>query len=74
MRRFAWQGGGVSGVSFSPDGKLVLTAAMDGTARLWNSDYTDTLHYLCKQLTRGFSQDERARYSITDENPTCPGP
>ena len=30
------QGGGVLGVAFSPNGKLLATADGDGTARLWN--------------------------------------
>ena len=72
-RRFSEQEGGISGVSYSSDGKLVLTAGMDGTARLWNSDYADTLRYLCSRLTRDFTQDERARYAIPDEKPTCSG-
>ncbi|MEH2453638.1 WD40 repeat domain-containing protein, partial [Nostoc sp.] len=28
--------GTVRGVSFSPDGKTIATASLDGTARLWN--------------------------------------
>ncbi len=34
------QGGAVAAVDYSPDGKLLLTAGRDGTARVWTADGT----------------------------------
>jgi WD40 repeat protein len=30
-------------VAFSHDGKLLLTGSEDGTARIWRTDYHDTM-------------------------------
>jgi WD40 repeat protein len=35
---FAGHTSAVTGVAFSPDGKLVLTGSSDGTARLWDRE------------------------------------
>jgi hypothetical protein len=49
-----------------------LTASDDNTARLWFTDYHDTLSYVCSLLNRDLTAEERAQYSILDDEPTCP--
>ena len=58
--------------AISPDGKYVLTVSNDATARLWYADYHDTIDYVCSLLTRDLSADERMRYGLIDQQPTCP--
>ena len=62
----------VRSVAFSPDGKYILTANDDGTARLWLLDLDDTIRGVCAVLTRDLTSDERIQYGITDQEPTCP--
>jgi WD40 repeat protein/serine/threonine protein kinase/energy-coupling factor transporter ATP-binding protein EcfA2 len=57
-------------ITFSPDGRFVLTANHE-TARLWFTDYRDLIDILCSRLVRGFTDNERARYGITDEEIPC---
>jgi WD40 repeat protein/class 3 adenylate cyclase len=73
LRSFAGHSDEVKSVAFSHDGKLVLTGSADGTARLWHTDYHDTMRYLCGQLARDLTGDERTQYNITGSTPTCPG-
>jgi WD40 repeat protein/transcriptional regulator with XRE-family HTH domain len=72
LRRFSGHSDVVRSVAFSRDGKSILTASTDKTARLWHTDYHDTMRYLCGLLTRDLSADERMRYGIIDQQPTCP--
>jgi WD40 repeat protein/class 3 adenylate cyclase len=74
VRRFAGHTNFVNAVAFSPDGKWVLTGSSDNTARLWRTDYHDTINDLCGLLLRDFSADERAQYEIKGDQPTCPKP
>jgi WD40 repeat protein/transcriptional regulator with XRE-family HTH domain len=72
LRRFIGHTAVVENVVFSPDGKYLLTGSDDGTARLWDVDYQTTIEYLCAVLWRDFTDDERIKYNITDNAPTCP--
>jgi WD40 repeat protein len=72
IRRLIGHSAPVENVVFSPDGKYLLTGSDDGTARLWDVDYHTTMDYLCSRLLRDFTDEERAQFGITDDEPTCP--
>ena len=61
----------VRSVAFSPDGKYVLTGSVDKTARLWDTDYQAMMQFACAHLVRNFTEEERLRYLILDNTPTC---
>jgi WD40 repeat protein len=72
VRVFPSDTNGIVAVAFSRDGTQVLTSSIDGTTRTWNVDYRATTTYLCGQLRRDLSDDERVQYGIADKAPTCP--
>ena len=72
VRRFTGHTNKVRDVAFSPDGKYILTASDDGTARLWLTDLHDTIDAVCALLTRDLTPEERAQFGISDQEPTCP--
>lgn len=69
---FAGHTDGINSGYFSRDGKTIVTASDDKTARLWPADYHDTIRALCTELTRDLTPDERAQYGIADQEPTYP--
>ena len=71
LRRFTDHTGSVEWAVFSPDGKTFFTGSDDGTAWMWDVDYHDTVRYLCANLLRDFTDEERAQYHIMDNKPTC---
>jgi WD40 repeat protein len=72
VRHFTGHTNEVRNVTFSPDGKYILTASNDGTARLWLTDYHDAIRATCALLTRDLTPDERAQFDISSQEPTCP--
>ena len=62
----------VYNLAFSPDGQYLVSVGADGIARFFDVDYHTTIKYLCSILLRDFTDDERAQYNITDDEPTCP--
>ncbi len=55
-----------------PDGKHVISGSYDRTVRIWEIDYHDFIAYACTRVTKDFTPDERIRYGIVDDAPTCP--
>jgi WD40 repeat protein len=72
VRRFTGHTAEVRDVAFSPDGKFILTASNDNTARLWLTDIKDTINEICALLTRDLTPEERVQFGISDQGPTCP--
>jgi len=72
VRRFTGHTSEVRDVAFSPDGKYIVTASFDGTARLWFTDIHDTIRAVCALLTRDLTPEERVQFDISDPGPTCP--
>ncbi len=72
VRTFSGHTDAVNSVAFSPDGKYVLTGSTDKTAALWDTDSSDTVLWACAHLTRDLTPEERTRYFITQDTPTCP--
>jgi WD40 repeat protein len=61
----------VWGAQFSPDGKRIVTASLDGTARVWDAatgwPLSERLHHLGKVFTALFSPDgERVLTASSD--------
>jgi WD40 repeat protein len=72
IRRLAGHTNEVRDVTFSPDGKYILTASEDSTARLWLTDLRNTIDAVCATLTRDLTPEERVQFGISDQGPTCP--
>jgi WD40 repeat protein len=72
VRRFTGHTAEVRDVAFSLDGKYILTASFDGIARLWFTDFHETIGAVCALVTRDLTSEERVQFGITDPGPTCP--
>jgi WD40 repeat protein len=71
IRRLTGHTNEVRDVTFSPDGKYILTASEDGTARLWLTSLQDTIHEVCTTLTRDLTPEERIQFDVSDQGSTC---
>jgi WD40 repeat protein/class 3 adenylate cyclase len=72
VRRFAGHTAALHTAAFSPDGTYILTSSDDHTARLWPIDHHANVTFLCGELSRDFTTQERAQFGIQDNAPTCP--
>jgi FOG: WD40 repeat len=72
VRRFTGHTAEVCDVAFSPDGRYILTASNDATARVWFTDIQDTINAICALLTRDLTTEERTQFGISDPGSTCP--
>jgi WD40 repeat protein len=74
LRRLADPSGALFGWAFSRDSKHVLTTSQADSkvVRMWNTDYRDTIRFLCGALIRDLTDEEREQFSISDNKPTCP--
>jgi WD40 repeat protein len=62
----------VNGTQFSPDGKYIVTASDDGTARVYLVHIEDLIELAKKRLTRELTCEERVQYLHEDR--VCPTP
>jgi WD40 repeat protein len=71
VRRFIGHSNQVRDIDFSPDGKYILTASNDNTARLWLTNLNDTIQAVCALLTRDLTSEERIQFDILNQGSTC---
>lgn len=53
----------VTAAVFSADGRALLTASQDGTARLWHVNAEDLLRVADERILRDFTREERLRFA-----------
>jgi len=59
-------------VELSPDGHSILIGGSDQFAQLWDTNYQTLVDSVCARVLRDFTDEEREKYNINDQQPTCP--
>jgi Tol biopolymer transport system component len=68
---FTVKQGRAASMVLSPDGRQVAIGYETGMVVMWPVDYHDMLTLACEHITRDFTADERAEYSLGD-GAACP--
>jgi WD40 repeat protein len=71
LRRFTGYADGLARVAFTPDHSKLMTISNDGLVRLTYVRLQDAVDNLCGRLISDLDADARARYGISDPDPTC---
>ena len=72
IRVFSGPMNDVHSVAFVADGQHVLTGSADGQVLEWDVNYQTAMATACARIFRDFNDDERQRFSISSNSPTCP--
>jgi WD40 repeat protein len=72
LRIFSGHTAAVTSVTFTRDGKRIVSGSLDKTIRTWITDCNDFLVYACSRVGVDFTPEDRLSYGISDEEPTCP--
>ncbi len=58
-------------VAIAPDSQSVIVGGSEQIAQLWDVDYQGLADSVCTRVLRDFTDEEREKYSIYDQEPTC---
>ena len=61
----------LKGADFSPDGRWFYVFSAS-EIRGWRTDYLEFIDFACEHLYYDFTEAERIRFNILDDEPTCP--
>jgi WD40 repeat protein len=74
LRRFGEYNDQVTFVAFTPDGRGVLAASLDGSVRLWRTNLQEVIRLACARVPRDLTAEERSQYHIPDSARICAPP
>lgn len=72
LRQFKPHNDAIVDLSLSPDGKYLVSGALDGTIYISDVEISSLIDYACTRLLWDFTPEQRTEYGIRDEVTTCP--